>query len=86
MNSPADPERYDVRFVLDSTGIWDISIDVSSHLGQGRAYVTTLEVPSFRRYTSGSLVFFGAFGVIMLGVAYVWWSARRERRRKAAQV
>ncbi len=84
INSPAYPERYDVHLKLDSTGEWAISVDVSSSLGADIFDVTTLEVPSLNRLTQGSWVFFGMFGVIMLGIAYVWWSARRDYRRKRA--
>ena len=81
-NTPATPERYIVHLKLDSTGQWDISVDVSSSLGADLVDVTTLEVPSLNRLTQGSWVFFGMFGVIVLGIAYVWWSARRDYRRK----
>ena len=67
---------------LDSTGDWAISVDVSSALGAEIIDVTTLSVPSINRLTQGSWVFFGMFGIIMLGIAYVWWSARRDYRRK----
>ena len=83
-NTPATPERYIVHLKLDATGQWDISVDVSSSLGADLVDVTTLEVPSLNRLTQGSWVFFGMFGVIVLGIAYVWWSARRDYRRKRA--
>lgn len=81
-NSPAAPERYDVHLKLDATGQWNISVDVSSPLGADMVAVATLEVPSLNRLTQGSWVFFGMFAIIMLGIAYVWWSARRDYRRK----
>lgn len=86
LNSPESPQRYDVRMNLSSTGEWVISVDVSSALGQGGATAFTVEVPSFNRNTDGSLVFFAVFAVLMLGVAYLFWSTRRNnRRRQAAQ-
>lgn len=88
LNSPALPERYDVRMNLSATGEWVIGVDVSSSLGQGGATAMILEVPALNRYTDGSLVFFGIFAAIMLGVAYLWWSVGRDsrrRRREAAQ-
>ncbi|MCH7737453.1 MAG: hypothetical protein IH872_08630 [Chloroflexi bacterium] len=81
-NSPALPERYDVRMNLGSTGEWIIDIEVSSSLGRGGATALTLVVPALNRYTSGSLVFFAIFGVLMLGIAYIVWSAKRENRRR----
>ena len=83
-NTPAVPERYDVHLKLDATGEWNIKVDVSSSLGADLADVTTLEVPSLNRLTQGSWVFFGMFAVIMLGIGYVWWTARRDYRRKQA--
>jgi len=85
LNTPSLPEQYDARVNLESTGDWLISIDVDSPLGRGGAEVMTLHVPSLQRYTSGSLVFFGVFAVLIGGVAYLWWSVRRNQRRKAAQ-
>jgi len=87
LNSPAMPRRYDVRMNLGSTGEWTIDVDVSSSLGQGGARALTLEVPALRRYTDGSLVFFGIFAAMMLGIAYLFWSVKRKNRlrREAAQ-
>ena len=83
-NSPDSPERYVVHLKLDSTGEWFIKVDVSSSLGADLFDVAVLNVPSLNRLTQGSWVFFGMFAVIMLGIAYVWWSARRNYRRKQA--
>ena len=83
-NSPATPERYIVHLKLDSTGEWHIKVDVSSSLGADLADVTTLEVPSLNRLTQGSWVYAGVLAAILGGVAYVWWSARRNYRRKRA--
>jgi Flp pilus assembly protein TadB len=43
-------------------------------------------VPALNRYTSGSLVFFGIFAAMMLGVAYLFWSVKRNNRRKREAV
>ena len=42
----------------------------------------TLEVPALKRCTDGSLVFFGIFAVMMLGVIYIIWSVKRDNRRR----
>ncbi len=81
-NSPNMPERYDLRMNLGSTGDWIIKVDVTSSLGQGGATAMTLEVPSLNRYTDGSLVFFGVFALMMLAVAYIIWSTKRNNRRR----
>ena len=83
-NSPATPGQYGVNLKLDSTGEWVISADVSSSLGADFVEVTTLEVPSVNRLTQGTWVYVGVFAVILGGIAYVWWSARRDYRRKQA--
>jgi hypothetical protein len=83
-NSPGNLQRYDGRMNLSSTGEWIIDIDVSSSLGQGGATALTMEVPALNRYTDGSLVFFGIFGVMMLGVAYLFWSVKRQNRQRQA--
>ncbi len=87
LNSPSMPRRYDVRMNLGSTGEWTIDVDVSSSLGQGGARALTLNVPALNRYTNGSLVFFGVFGAMMAGLAYLFWSVKRQNRlhREAAQ-
>ena len=87
LNSPAEPEKYTIRMNLGSTGEWLMSVDVSSPLGQGGGDAMTFNVPSVQRYTNGSLVFFGVFSAMMLGIAYIFWSTRRNnrRRREAAQ-
>jgi hypothetical protein len=82
--SPNDPRRYDTRMNLGSTGDWIISVDVSSSLGQGGAEALHIVVPSLNRYTNGSLVFFAIFAAMMLGVAYLFWSVKRDNRRRAA--
>ena len=87
LNSPAEPEKYGLRMNLGSTGEWLISVDVSSPLGHGGGSAMIFQVPALNRYTDGSLVFFGVFAVMMLGIAYLFWSTRRNnrRRREAAQ-
>jgi len=83
-NSPNAPRRYDTRMNLGSTGDWIISVDVSSSLGQGGAEALHIVVPSLNRYTNGSLVFFAIFAAMMLGVAYLFWSVKRDNRRRLA--
>ena len=83
-NSPGNPLRYDGRMNLASTGNWVISVNVSSELGEGGTEALRLEVPALNRYTNGSLVFFAVFAVMMMGVAYLFWSVKRDNRRRQA--
>ena len=82
LNSPGEPEKYTVRMNLGSTGKWLMSVDVVSPLGQGGGDAMTFDVPAVRRQTAGSLVFFGVFALMMLGLAYIFWSVRRDNRRR----
>ena len=86
LNSPSMPERYDVRMNLGSTGEWTIDVDISSSLGQGGTRALTLDVPALSRYTNGSLVFFGIFAAMMLGLVYLFWSTKRQNRRRREAV
>ncbi len=82
LKSPAEPEKYGLRMNLGSTGEWLISVDVSSPLGHGGGSAMIFHVPALNRYTDGSLVFFGVFAVMMLGIAYLFWSTKRNNRRR----
>ena len=67
---------------LGSTGDWVIAVNISSSLGEGGADALFLEVPAVNRYTDGSLVFFGIFAAMTLGVVYLFWSVKRQNRRR----
>ena len=74
-----NPDRYDAKLNLDSPGLWRITIDVESSKGKVAVERMQLTVPETRRITGGTFVFIGAFGVIIAGAAYVWWSTQRRR-------
>ena len=84
LNTPDTPDLYEARMILRSSGTWRVSVDVDSPLGQEIVPVVSLDVPSPRRYSDGTLVFAGVFLVLVLGVGYVWWSARRANRQRSA--
>ncbi len=74
LNTPRAPGRYVAsEVVLSTSGTWDISVDVSSPLGE-----VTSGSPS------GSFVFSAASLAIVLGALYLWRSSRRALRRQAA--
>lgn len=79
LNNPETPERYQAVVKLDDPGTWQAQVAVASSLGEALVPVPPLEVPGTRRYTAGTLVFVGVLATILLGVGYVWWSARRQR-------
>ncbi len=82
LNTPDHPNSYTARVELDRPGVWEMSVEVSS--GRGRVQIGTAShtVPHPRQSTAGGLVFVGVFAVLMLGVLYVIWSARRAQRQR----
>ena len=82
LNSPVAPARYQARISLDSPGAWLVSVEIDSFLGKISLEIGSLEVPAPRRFSSGTIVFSGVFGVLVLGVLYLWWSSRRLRRQR----
>ena len=79
---PGEPDHYEARIVLDAPGTWKVSVEVTSSLGNEEIVASTLEIPTTRSYTSGSIVFAGVFVLLLLGAGYVWWSARRAQRQR----
>ena len=75
---------YEAQVKLLTPGTWEITVDVDSHLGKVSVEGLPVTIGTVRRITSGSFVFVGVFAVLILGVGYVWWSARREQRRRAS--
>lgn len=81
-NAPNNPDRYDAVVTLDSPGTWYMAVEVDSSLGRVSVEMAQLEVPETRKITGGTFVFIGVFSVLIAGVAYVWWSTKRDRRRR----
>ena len=82
-NTVHSPERYDAQVNLDAPGHWLVTVEVDSSLGLVAVAFIELEVAEARKISGGTFVFIGAFAMIMGGIAYVWWSAKRQRRRRA---
>lgn len=79
---PGPPDHYEARIVLDTPGTWRVAVEVTSSLGTEEIVASTLEIPTTRSYTSGSIVFAGVFVLLLLGAGYVWWSVRRAQRQR----
>ena len=84
LNRPSHPGTYEATVQFDGSGTWDTSVEVSSSLGRVEVEVPPLTIPMPRQTRSGSLVFFGAFLAIMLGVAYLVWSSRKAIKAREA--
>lgn len=75
---------YEAQINLSRPGRWDISVEVASPLGRVSVEGLPVNIQTVRGFSSGSFVFIGVSAVLILGVAYVWWSARREQQRRAS--
>jgi len=85
LNTPRAPGRYVAKeVVLSNSGTWDISVDVSSPLGEVTVALPSVEVRITSGSPSGSFVFSAASLAILLGALYLWRSSRRALRRRAA--
>ena len=84
LNTPGAPELYRAELRLDRPGPWALSVEVSGPLGRVEAELTTLVIPESRGYGVGSLTFAGITVVLLLGLTYLVWSARRAQRQRAS--
>ena len=77
------PGRYDAQMNLDTPGVWNVNVEVSSSLGEVSVEGPPVTIPKARGLSQGSFVFLGVFLILASGVLWVWWSARRQLRRRA---
>lgn len=82
LNTPQAPELYKVTLQLEDLGIWDVNVEVSSDLGIVVVDLPSVEVLEQRGSGAGELVFWGVLVVLALGGLRVWWSIRREQRKR----
>ena len=68
---------------LESSGVWRVDVEVSSDLGKVSVEAPSVVIPGSPNLTAGSFVFLGVSLVLILGVGYLWWSTRREQRKRA---
>ena len=80
LGGPDTPGTYRADLNLDSPGVWQVAVEVTSPLGVGVVDAPPVAVPATRRFSSGSWVFIGVTLVLVAGSFYVYWSARRARR------
>jgi len=77
------PGRFDAQMNLDTPGVWNVNVEVSSSLGEVSVEGPPVTIPKARGLSQGSFVFLGVFLILASGVLWVWWSARRQLRRRA---
>ena len=84
LHRPSNPGTYEATLQLEAGGTWRSSVEVSSSLGRVEVEVPLLTIPEPRQTRSGSLVFFGVFLAILLGVVYLIWSSRKAIKAREA--
>ena len=84
LNFPNDPEIYKAQVSLTAPGTWRLWVEVDGRLGRVEVEILPLEVPALRSYSTGSFIFIAVFMLLVLGAYYLWWSSRKELRRRGA--
>jgi hypothetical protein len=82
--APQIPGRYEARLGLEGTGTWNLSVEVIGPLGRVTESLPSTTVQERQTSLAGVVVFVIVFVVLVLGAVYVWWSARRELRKREA--
>ena len=77
------PGRYDAQMNMDTPGVWEVNVEVSSSLGRVSVETPPVVVPGSRNFSAGTLVFAGVFLVLILAWGYLWWSIRRQQRKRS---
>lgn len=86
LNNPRVPERYEANVNLQTGGTWEVSVEVSSAMGEVLLEIPPLEVRKRAQSSAAGFVFVGVSLVIVLGGVYVWWSIRRVQRKRTAKL
>ena len=86
LNNPRVAERYEANVNLETGGTWEISIEVSSAMGEVLLEIPPLEIRETAQSSAGGFVFAGVALVIVLGGVFVWWSIHRGQRKRAAML
>lgn len=81
---PRFPGTYNAQVKFDSSGFYLLSIEIEGPLGVGNVLLEPMNIPEVRGFTSGSFVFMGLTLVLLSGAGYLWWSAVRQNKRRAA--
>ena len=77
VNTPQNPQFYEVDIPLDTVGSWTLTLETNSRLGEARLDVS-LEVTEADGF---NLVWPAAGAVVVLALAFWTWNRSRRRRR-----
>ena len=87
VHNPLTPGTYTAVLKLESPGTWELSVEVSGSKGNVTVDGPSLAVQRGGRWapSAGNVAFVGVIAVLALGATYVWWSARRMRKRQEVE-
>ena len=83
LNTPQSPQLYEANISFESAGVWTVEVQVLT----ARLGLTTFSFPidvgplAIGPVTGGAVVLLGVIVVLIGGASYVWYSARRQRRK-----
>ena len=85
--APDSTLDYDANINFTKSGAWSLMVKVESErLGEVRVTMPLeIGVSPFPSGGEGSVVFIVMLAVLVGGVAYVWYSARRKQKQRAAR-
>ena len=78
------PGRYDAQMNMDTPGVWRVNVEVSSSLGKVSVETPPVTAPTGSYFSAGTFIFYGVSLILVLGVGYLWWSIRRQQRKRSA--
>ena len=83
VNTPAAPQYYDANITFASAGEWTAVVEIrSTTLGEATVEMGfTIDDRRITPSSAGTFVFLGILVFLAGGVAYLWRSSRRQRRR-----
>lgn len=86
LNTPQSPQIYEANISFEAASVWTLEVEVSSD-GLGPATFSIpleVDVLAITPATGGALVLLGVVVILVGGTAFIWYSARRQRRKGRA--
>ena len=83
LNTPKSPQLYEANISFESAGAWTVQVQVlNARLGPAAfSFPLAVEPLSIGPESGGALVLLGVIVVLIGGASYVWYGARRQRRK-----
>jgi hypothetical protein len=85
LNSPATPQWFKAAVILDTPGVWQLTAEISSALGEVAVDLPSVQIINAQpRALSGLLVYGLVLAAIVGGGTYLWRSSRSAIRQRDA--